>query len=94
MIKLLLECFNCIKQFIDSDNKKDFVSKNSTILKKCLVIFMCIILIIVMIVYTINFIKKPTTSIILPNTNSNIIIQLEIPANINGPITLKLSKSN
>ncbi|MBR1943953.1 MAG: hypothetical protein IJ848_00580 [Alphaproteobacteria bacterium] len=47
-----------------------------------------------MIVYTINFIKKPTTSIILPNTNSNIIIQLEIPANINGPITLKLSKSN
>lgn len=88
MIKILLECFNYVKQLIDSNDKK------AIILKKCLIILLCIILIIVMVVYITNFIKKPVTNIVLPNTNSNIVIQLEVPANINCPIILKLSKSN
>ena len=94
MIKILLECFNFIKQLIESSNKKDFISKNSNMLKNCLIVFLCILLIIIVVLYTINLIKKPTINNTLLNNNNKIIIQLEIPSNINGPINLKLSKSS
>ena len=94
MIKILLECFNFIKQLIESNNKKDFISKNSNMLKNCLIISLCILLIIIVILYIINSMKKPIINNTLLNNNDKIIIQLEIPANINGPINIKLSKSN
>lgn len=94
MIKILLECLNFIKQLIETNNKKDFISKNTHILKNCLIILLGILLIIMIIMYAISLVKKTPTSIILPSSNSNIIIQLEVPTNITSPITLKLSKSN
>ena len=94
MIEIVLECFNFIKRLIESSNKKDFISKNSNMLKNCLIVSLCILLIIIVILYIINLVKKPTINNTLLNNNNKIIIQIEIPSNINGPIDLKLSKSN
>ena len=94
MIKILFECFDCVKQLIESNDKKDFISKNTNILKRCLIVLLSVLLIVVIIIYSIGLFKKSSTSIVLPNNIGNIIIQLEVPTNINGPITLKLSKSN
>ena len=94
MIKILLECFNFIKQLIESNNKKDFISKNTEVLKNCLIILLGILLLTILILYIVTIFKKASTSIVLPNNNGNIIIHLEVPTNINGPITLKLSKSS
>lgn len=94
MIKILLECFGFIKQLIGTTDKKDFMSKNMNVLKNCLIILLAILLIIMMGMYAMNLINKTPTNIILPNSNSNIVIQLEVPTNISFPITLKLSKSS
>lgn len=94
MIKILLECFNCIKQLVESTDKKDFISKNMNVLKNCFIIILGILLIIIIILYVTSLMKKTPANIILPSNNNNIIIQLEIPSSINGPISLKLSKSS
>ncbi len=94
MIKILLECFNFIKQLIDSNDKKDFINKNVGILKNCLIILLSILFIVIIIMYIINIVKKSPINTVLQSDNSNILIQLEVPANINAPFTLKVSKSN
>lgn len=94
MIKILLECFNFIKQLIESNDKKNFISKNTEVLKNCLIILLGILLITIIVLYIMSIFKKSPTSIVLPNNNGNMIIQLEVPTNINCPITLKLSKSS
>ena len=91
LLQLINTCFTFWKKFFETPEKKEFIANNGNIIKSYVIVFLSICLIVLIILYVMSLFKRNPIQTIIGN-NTPIIVQLEVPANIEGPISIKVFK--